>query len=234
MPEVLILTATPGEFAGVKARLERFRPAHFDCRVVETGAGKLNAAMWASRLLALGPPPALVLGAGTAGSLDLELRSGDVLASNETLIADWREEGESGWRTAAYGSFDYGEPEQKADQMAIRCSKPLVLKLLDRLGDGFLRGRLLSSDSFVAGQAHKLRLGRAFGCRICEMESGAVAHVCRRSGDQPWLQIRVVADTLDDSLKDYFRMEKDVVKALSEKVAKALSLLDEGWEGLAG
>jgi nucleoside phosphorylase len=190
--------------------------------------------MWVSQLLALGPPPALFLGAGTAGSLDLNLKSGDVLASNETLIADWREEDESGWRTAAYGSFDYGEPELKADQMAIRCSSPLVEKLLDRLGEAFLRGRLLSSDSFVAGQAHKLKLGRAFGCRVCEMESGAVAHVCRRSGNRPWLQIRVVADTLDDKLKDYFQMEKDVVKALSEKVALALSLLDEGWGELAG
>jgi nucleoside phosphorylase len=234
MPRVYVLTATPGEFAGVKAALTELAPRHFECREVVTGPGKLNAAMWTARLLAKkGPVPDLILGAGTSGSLDLKLKAGDVVAVDETIVADWREEDATGWRTAAYGSFNYGPPEERAEKMVIRSSSPLVQKLMGRLSPDFLRGRCLSSDSFIAGQEYKLALGRLFGCRICEMEAGAVAHVCRLSGQVPWLQLRVVADTLDDALDDYFRIEKDMVKILGQKTFDLLRLLDENWTELA-
>jgi nucleoside phosphorylase len=105
---------------------------------------------------------------------------------------------------------------------------------MERLGDGFLRGRILSSDTFVTGRDLKIRLGEIFGCRICEMEAGAMAYVSMVYSKPPWLQIRTVADALDDNLAAYFKMEKDIAFILGEKVLRVLQVLAKEWRDLAG
>jgi nucleoside phosphorylase len=189
--------------------------------------------MMATKIISLNPDVDLILGVGTAGSMALNLKAGDVTVANETIIGDWREEDGSGWRTAAYGSFDYGQPSEKVEKMVIRSTSPLILKFLAAFDADCPRVRTFSSDLFVGGKELKLQLGQLFGCQICEMEAGALAHVARRSGRVPWLQIRVVADTLDDALADYFRIEKDMVQILGAKVLAAIQLLDENWTAFA-
>jgi adenosylhomocysteine nucleosidase len=206
-----------------------FIPHNFDHELVETGPGKLNAAMWLARLLAKAPAD-LVIGAGTAGSLELSLKPGDFLASAEVLISDWRMEDGATNQVAPYGSFNYGPIAENVEKIVIRSPGSLSQKLLASLGPEFLKGRILSSDAFVSGREHKLNLGNLFGCRICEMEAGAIAHVARRSGNPPWLHLRIVADTLDEALQDYFKMELDMTRILGERVLRVLTLLDERWE----
>ncbi|MDR1578373.1 MAG: hypothetical protein LBT86_09165 [Deltaproteobacteria bacterium] len=233
MPKVLTLTATPGEMKGLKASLTGLKPKNFIHELVETGPGKLNSALCLSKLLVESPVD-LILGAGTAGSLELSLKAGDFLVSDEVVIGDWRMEDGASAQVAPYGSFDYGAIEERLERLVIHCDHPLTQKLIGRLGPEFLRGRILSSDTFVAGRSHKLNLGKLFGCRICEMEAGAIAHVARRSGNPAWLHLRVVADTLDDALDDYFHMEVDMAKILGERVAEVLAILDKEWSSLQG
>jgi hypothetical protein len=59
------------------------------------------------------------------------------------------------------------------------------------------------------------------------MESGAFAYLASRTGDLPWFNVRVVADTLDDALNDYFAIEKDMTDILGRKLVLALGKLDE-------
>ncbi|MDR2141844.1 MAG: hypothetical protein LBR11_08675 [Deltaproteobacteria bacterium] len=227
-PDILILTATPRERRGLANALAGLAPRNFSARLIETGPGKVNAALGMGKLLATGPSPPLIIGAGTAGSLEMGLEAGDLVAANETIIADWLEEDDKGRRVGAYGSFHYGPVAAKLPDMLLGCQSPLVTRLLAQLGPEFKRGRILTSDTFVTGRPFKLRQGQLFGCRICDMESGAIAYAANKL-EVPWLHLRVVADTMDDSLSDYFRLEKDMTAILGAKTAQVLRLLDENW-----
>ena len=231
MREILILTPTPQEFAAVSRHLAGdFKK--FQVRVVATGPGAINAAFRLAEA-ALGREdggPALIIGAGTCGSLSRELAGGDMIASAEAVITDWLMEDDSGRYYAPYGLFDYQplSPATAAD-MTIRCPDPVVAALLDRLEPaGFRRGRLMTSGVFVAGLENKLAKGRSFKALACDMESGVFAYAALNLlGGRPWFNLRVVADTLDETLADYFTKEADMTEILGAKTREALKLLDE-------
>jgi len=231
-PEVLVFSPTPNEYQAVRAHVERIAFKNFTVTVVESGPGKINATFkMTSEImprLASGRKPAMVLGAGTSGSLNASLASGDVIASNSVVISDWRMEDGQVCHFGAYGRFVYRELDQALpDEMAVECADPMVEKLMSILEmSGFKRGRLTTADTFVAGLDHKLGHGRDFGALACDMESGAFAYTAGRLLSLPWFNLRVVADTLDETLADYFEKEVDMVNILGEKTARALTILD--------
>lgn len=232
--EVQVFTPTPNEFAAVRRHVAESSFKNFAVKVLESGPGKINAAFrMAAEItprLAVGRRPAFVVGAGTSGSLSLELASGDLVASSSVVISDWRMEDDSDRRHGVYGLFTYHSLEpQVADEIALNCPDPTVTKLMDQLGrSGFKRGRMMTSDTFVAGQANKLNLGRDFKCVACDMESGAFAYAAQHLlGGLPWFNLRVVADTLDETLHDYFNKEIDMVEVLGTRTVQALTALDD-------
>lgn len=232
--EVLVFTPTPNEFTAVRRHVAESSFKNFVVKVLESGPGKINAAFrMAAEItprLAAGRRPAFVVGAGTSGSLSLELASGDLVASSSVVISDWRMEDDSDRRHGVYGLFTYHSLEPHlADKIALNCPDPTVTKLMDQLGQaGFKRGRMMTSDTFVAGQANKLSLGRDFKCLACDMESGAFAYAAQHLlGGLPWFNLRVVADTLDETLHDYFNKETDMVEILGSRTVQALTTLDE-------
>ena len=228
--DILVLTPTPREFAAVSRHLAgAFK--NFRVRIVASGPGAVNAAFRTAEA-ALGRPeggPALIIGAGTCGSLSRDLAGGEMIASAEAVIADWLMEDDAGLRHGPYGLFNYRplSPETLAD-LVIRCPDPLVAALLDRLEQaGFRRGRLMTSDVFVAGLENKLAKGRSFQALGCDMESGVFAYAAQNLlGGSPWLNLRVVADTLDETLADYFDKEADMTEILGAKTRQALEILD--------
>lgn len=233
--EILIFTPTPNEHRGVKRRVAEGRFKNFTATVVESGPGKINAAFKIAAevlpRLARGRKPAVIIGAGTSGSLDRRLASGDLIASSSALISDWKMEDDDSQQHGVYSQFVYRPLEPgAAEEMAITCPDPRVDRLLVRLeGEGFKRGRLLTSDTFVSGLNRKLTMGQNFGCLACDMESGAFAFAAQHLlGGLPWFNLRVVADTLDDNLADYFNKEVDMVEILASRTLQAL----EVWDGL--
>ncbi|MDR2406404.1 MAG: hypothetical protein LBE27_08560 [Deltaproteobacteria bacterium] len=228
---ILVMAPTPAEYAMVFESLSKKTYTNFEVSVLESGPGKINAAMRLSEELSLRrnqPLPVIVVGAGTSGSLNLSLKGGDVLASSECVISDWRhEDGNEVW-VAPYGVFDYSLPEdEKIQQMLIREEDPLIVDLMDRLHrNGFQSGRILTSDTFVSGKDYKLALGKVFGADICDMESASFAYTAQQRKAK-FFNLRVVADTLDETLSDYFAKETDVARILGEKVSEALTMFDE-------
>lgn len=233
--EVLIFTPTSNEYKGVSSRLNRGRFQNIRPTVVECGPGKINATfkLAAEVLTRRGRPPAFVVGCGTSGSLSLGLAEGDVIASSSVTISDWRLEDDRQALFTAYGQLDYRSlAPDVAEEIALNCQAPAVQKLMGELGGrDFKIGRMMSSDTFVAGKDHKLKSGRRFNCLACDMESGALAFTAQSLlGGLPWFNLRVVADTLDESLEHYFNKEVDMVEILGEKAAEALAVLDELME----
>jgi nucleoside phosphorylase len=156
------------------------------------------------------------------------MKQGDVIVSNGAIISDWRMEEGDQVKVSPYGVFDYRElnPSHLA-KMVLECHDPLVVSLLERLPEGeFKKGHLLTSEAFVSGKDHKLGLGAAFNCLACDMESGAYAYVGNCLAKVPWLNVRVVADTLEDTLGDYFEKERNMTDILGQKIVKVLRIID--------
>jgi hypothetical protein len=61
------------------------------------------------------------------------------------------------------------------------------------------------------------------------MESGVFGYLAGRQLGVPWFNVRVVADTLDEALGDYFAMERDMTDILGRQVVEALVRLDGAW-----
>ncbi|MDR1084843.1 MAG: hypothetical protein LBP22_08295 [Deltaproteobacteria bacterium] len=233
MPEVLILTSTINEYDGVAEAVSLLSFRNFTPRLFMTGPGKINAAISLTRLLSAPNEFSFLLAAGTSGSLDKDLKAGDVVASAEALIGDWRHEECGETTVGVYGIFEYGPPTpERVAQMVLKSPPDTAQKLLAKLDPMyFYQGRTFSSDTFVAGQSLKLSIGKTYGCRICEMESGAVSFTAGLLNPRlPWLHLRVVADTLEDTLSDYFDLEKDMTKILGQRAGEALSALDLNWD----
>jgi nucleoside phosphorylase len=179
--------------------------------------------------LAAKKPPLVMIGTGTSGSLSLTLRQGDTIVSNGAVISDWRMEKGQEVTVSPYGWFDYRPPEpQHVEKMTICCQDDLVLNLLGKLPEGdFIRGNLLTSEAFVSGTDHKLSLGATFNCLACDMESGVYAFIGSHLVKVPWFNVRIVADTLEDTINDYFTKERDVTEILGGKIVDTLKVLDE-------
>ncbi|MDR2611540.1 MAG: hypothetical protein LBG06_01395, partial [Deltaproteobacteria bacterium] len=189
---VLVLTPTPAEHEGVLRHLAGIPFRRMEPLVIESGPGKINAALALASALAgaacRGGPPAFVAGVGTSGSLSLELEAGDTVLSLDSVIGDWRHEDGREALVGPYGVFDYGPPTpERVEAMAVRSESPALAALQRELrGRGYRAGRVLTTDAFMASREHKLALGRTFRALVCDMESGAFAWTARRLGDLPW------------------------------------------------
>ena len=230
--EIVILTPTPNEYRSVSRHAGLASLRRLAVTVVECGPGKINSAFAAARevlpKISAQGPGAILIGAGTSGSLSLDLAGGEVIASNSSVICDWRMEDGESETVSPYGWFDYRAPDPAhVERMVIECRDPLIEALLGALSPlGFKTGRMLTSDCFISGKEHKLAMGRRYGCLACDMESGAFGYLANRHLGIPWINFRVVADTLDEALSDYFAIERDMTDILGQKLVEALGRLD--------
>ncbi len=149
--------------------------------LVESGAGRAAAAQAAQALLDA-HRPAWVFSAGFAGGLVSELRRGDL------LVADCLVDTEGHCWTADPATL----PPWLANVRRLRV------------------GRLLTCDRPVRLPAEKRALARRIRPWPADMESLAVAEVCRRR-NVPFLAVRAVCDAVDDELPP------DVEKLLAQK-----------------
>jgi adenosylhomocysteine nucleosidase len=138
--------------------------------LIESGLGR-EAAARGTRALLIGHKPRWVISAGFAGGLHPSLRQGDILMANE--IADL-----TGRRLA----IDF----------------KIAPDALART-PGLHVGRLLTVDSIVREPAEKQALGELHGALAVDMESSAVAEVCRDERVK-FLSVRVISDAVDHEL----------------------------------
>ena len=233
LKEILIFTPTPNEYRSVSWHMGSASFKNLTATVIECGPGRIGAAFhFAKEIIPRkrDMKSLIVVGAGTSGSLSLDLAAGDIIVSNSAVISDWRMEDGQTIKVSPYGMFDYREIDAgHVERMTLECRDRLVEDFMASLlrGDGFKTGRMLTSEAFVSGKDHKLELGRSFGCIACDMESGVFGYMSSRFVSVPWFNFRVVADTLDDALHDYFAIEKDMTNILGSKLVTALGRLDD-------
>jgi adenosylhomocysteine nucleosidase len=138
--------------------------------VIESGVG-CEAAARAAEVLILGHQPRWVISAGFAGGLQEKLAQGDILLANQIVDPSGRQ-------------FDI---DFKLDPDTVAAKRHLHV------------GRLLTHERIVKEPREKLELGQRYGALAVDMESIAVAEVCRREKTR-FLAVRVISDAANHTL----------------------------------
>ena len=168
-----------------------------ECVVVQSGIGKVNAAMCAQILADLFPVTAIV-NTGVAGSLDASLNIGDAVVASDAVQHDM-DTSHFGDPIGQIPGMDvYAFPaDERLAALALKAAEEAVPEMTVR------RGRVVSGDQFISSSEKKAWLTEVFGASCTEMEGAAVAHAAYRNG-LPWLVIRAISDKADDSAEmDY-------------------------------
>jgi adenosylhomocysteine nucleosidase len=138
--------------------------------IAESGVGR-QAAMQATEDLIKIHHPQWIVAAGFAGALVPTLKCGDILMA-DSIVDCAHQSLEVGFRIA-----------------------PQVVEATPSLRVG----RLLTVDQLVRHRSEKEQLAAEFGAVACDMETMAVAQVCRQRQVR-FLSVRIISDGLDDRL----------------------------------
>ncbi|MBO5415287.1 MAG: 5'-methylthioadenosine/adenosylhomocysteine nucleosidase [Clostridia bacterium] len=161
-----------------------------DAVVAQCGIGKVFAALCAQTMI-LRYNTDILINTGVAGSLSTSLSIGDIAVSTACVQHDM-------------DTSPLGDPvgllsginviELPAD--AELCDK--ICESAEGLGINTLRGIIASGDCFVSSSEKKKYIVDNFGAIACEMEGGAIAHVCYVNGVR-YAVIRSISDSADGS-----------------------------------
>jgi adenosylhomocysteine nucleosidase len=165
--------------------------------LILSGHGRRSAAR-ATEALITGHQPKWVVSAGFAGGLSPKLKRHDILVADHLVAA-------AGNRPAIDVELD------PARLFGAGSRFPTARKAA---APGVHVGRLLTADRVVRLPGEKRALFREYGALAVDMESFAVAEVCRRR-QVGFLAVRVINDAADDELP------LDVEKLLAQKTRAA-------------
>ncbi|MBI3462394.1 MAG: 5'-methylthioadenosine nucleosidase [Planctomycetes bacterium] len=169
-----------GGFEDLLSGLVRTRGAGFTVRhgllrerpilVLETGAGSAAARQAAEAIIAA-HRPRWVISAGFSGGLQPRLKRGDIVMANSLVSSDHQSL-----------TVDFSISEQ-----ALAATSGLHV------------GRLLMTEQVILRAEEKERLGREYDALAVDLESFAVAEVCRREKVR-FLAVRVISDAMTEEL----------------------------------
>lgn len=163
--------------------------------VAQCSAGKVNAALCAQAMMDLFSPR-LVLNLGVAGGIGQGVHIGDVVVATACVEYDFD--------TTALDAWPVGTmmlPGQEEPVRFLPCGEGPSAALA-QAGEGLYgkvhRGVIATGDRFVADGEFGSWLQREFGALACEMEGGAIAHVCL-ANQVPCAVLRTISDNAHES-----------------------------------
>ncbi len=187
--------------------------AHQDIALIQSGIGKVAAAMGATLLLNLAKPN-LVLNTGSAGGVGDGLAIGDVVISTETLHYD-----------ADVTAFGYAKGQLPACPARFASDENLVKHIAhvaQAQGQVIKFGLIASGDSFVQGGTALIQIKRDFPDVLAvEMEAAAIAQVCF-AFKVPFVVIRAISDIGNDEANLSFAEFLPIAAEQSSKMILAL------------
>ena len=167
-----------------------------DCQVVAVagGVGKVKAAACTQYLIDRFSIEALIC-TGVAGAVNPRLQTGDIVVSEKTLQHD----------------FDPGDPAllKKFRKRWLEADAELVKLALEAakelgLADRCRTGKVMTGDQAIVSQERREWLWKTFRGDCVDMESAAVAQVCRLNA-VPWVIVRAISDAAEEDSVAEFR-----------------------------
>jgi adenosylhomocysteine nucleosidase len=198
----------------------RFQPGEVDGRrvvLVETGIGKVNAAVVATVLLERFGVGALLF-SGVGGALDPNLGIGDIVVAERLIQHDYGAIVDGRVRPYRAGDLPIGE---RRAPLAFTAPEALLQKVKDALGDVVLPempaaatgaaariprvhfGTVLTGDQFVACEETRNRLFNEHAGLAVDMEGAVIAQVAEAYA-RPWIVVRAISDLAGrESARDF-------------------------------
>lgn len=194
------LSAEIGSVQGIRGRL-----GHADVLLIESGIGKVNAAIAATEILRGWQPDAIV-STGVAGGIAPGLSVMDVVVGTETFYHDvW-----------------CGEPNLPGQVQGLPARFPAdpsllaSVRMLAAEGAPYRFGPIATGDRFITSRTEQEALHTAFPDALAvDMESAALAQACFRFGI-PFLSFRILSDT-PGATENHAAQYADFWSTLAEK-----------------
>lgn len=200
-----------------KAGMEFFagRLGNSDVVVVQSGIGKVNAAICA-QILIDDFKVTHIINTGVAGSLNKDLDIGDIVVSVDAVQHDFTVEA-IGFKK---GEIPFtGLVAFAADETLRKRAMEAVTVTLS--GVKAVEGRVCSGDQFISSNEVKQRIINDFAGDCTEMEGAAIAQVCYLN-NVPFVILRAISDNADDSGHISFQEFEKIAAANSAKLVRQM------------
>lgn len=198
------MTFTQGLLAGVPVVVAQCSP------------GKVNAALCTQAMIDLFSPR-LVLNLGVAGGIGENVHIGDVVIATSCVEYDFDTSALDGWPA---GQMTL--PGENPEPVRFLSCDSTIAQVLAQTGESLYGhahlGVVATGDRFVADPQFGDYLQKEFGALACEMEGGAIAHVCL-ANKVPCGVLRTISDNAHDS------ETVDFLTFAQDSAAKAQKLL---------
>ena len=208
-----IIVAMEKEFVQLKTlldepRAEKHHGRHYilghinnnEMIMMQCGIGKVNAAL-CTQLLILNFKVSKIINTGIAGAVGEGLSIYDFVVSTEALYHDFD--------TTFFGYKPGqvpGMPEAFTADPALVDAAMTAFEQTDFHDLKIVKGRIASGDQFISGGERKAFIINTFQPQCVEMEGCAIAQACY-ANKVPFVIIRCMSDTADDSVKETYSEE---------------------------
>lgn len=185
--------------------------------VAKCGVGKVFAAICAEAMI-MKYHPELIVNVGVAGCLCDNLKIGDIVIACNAVQYDM-------------DTTQLGDPIGMLSDINITYIpadehiSEVLQRSVESVGIDYEKGTIATGDRFVSDDAVKRIITDTFGAKACEMEGGAIAHVCYVN-KVPFGILRAMSDGADNGANMDFTSFTQMAAANSTKVIeKFLSLI---------
>ena len=172
-----------------------------DVVIVKCGIGKVNAAL-CTQLLILNFKVSKIINTGIAGAVGEGLTIYDFVVSTEAIYHDFDVQ-----------FFGYKPGQVPGMPEAFVAAPSLVSTAVHAFENTdfskqlkIVKGRIASGDQFISGNEKKAYIISNFHPQCVEMEGCAIAQTCY-ANRVPFVIIRCMSDTADDSVKETYSEE---------------------------
>ena len=188
--------------------------------VVQSGIGKVNAALCAQRL-ALEFGATKIINTGIAGALKSGLGILDFVASVDCVQHDFDVTG--------FGYEPTVIPRMKKSAFVadenLRKAAILAFEELSQneqfKGHKILEGRIASGDQFISSREKKEKIAKICAPACVEMEGAAIAQACFLN-DVPFLVLRCMSDMADNGEESSYKFNDKIAAEMSAKIVQKM------------
>ncbi|TCP95781.1 adenosylhomocysteine nucleosidase [Cricetibacter osteomyelitidis] len=184
-----------------------------DVALLQSGIGKVAAAMGTTLLLQLARPD-IVINTGSAGGVCEGLHIGDIIISEQTCYHD-----------ADVTAFGYAIGQLPACPSAFKSDTKLAdlaEKIVKQQGKNVKRALICTGDSFIHGGEKLATIKQNFPTvAAVEMEAAAIAQVCH-SFNVPFVVVRAISDAGNGEASMSFEEFLPIAAAQSSEMILAM------------
>lgn len=179
-----------------------------DIVAVECGIGKVNAA-FAAAVLITECKADIILNAGLSGAIS-KVKREDIVVGTSYMQCD-----------LDLTAIGYKLAEKPDGEEYIHPADETLLELTKQIGS-FHYGKLGTGDIFLTDKGKKELYKELFSLSAFDMETGAIASICRKCGI-PFLSIRKISDDADDASSEAYREMNDRAEACLTEILEKLT-----------